>query len=84
MRLDLYNLVPFSVGRIAIINETVMVLESIGLLRIYIGFVEPEQISPSITANITFSTQDNTAEGRLDILACLSSQNKPIFLCSWQ
>ena len=51
------------VGIVGIVNQTSTVVESQGIARIYVAFLEPDEISPDIAVNITFSTQDNAAIG---------------------
>ena len=50
-------------GRIGILNAPIIAMESDRFATVYIGFVEPSEISEDIRANITFFTADGTAEG---------------------
>ena len=44
-------------------NETVSVPEDVGVVTIYVGFIEPDEISEDIIANILFFTEDISATG---------------------
>ena len=53
---------------IGIINDTVIVREDVGTVTVYFGFIEPDEISSDIVANITFFTEDSSAIGQKKLM----------------
>ena len=57
-------LLVLAVGVIGILNETLIVREDVGTVTVYVGFSQPAEISSDIIANITFFTEDSSANGK--------------------
>lgn len=68
------------VGQIGIFNESVTVDESVGSIRILVGFISPAQVSADIAVNISFSTEDNSAMGKSQVHQPVSKEFILLFL----
>ena len=62
------------VGQIGILNETVTVDESVGSVRILVGFISPAQVSADIAVSISFSTGDNSAMGESHVSVAVARE----------
>lgn len=60
-----------TVAVIGLRNESYMVDESDGSIRVYVQFISPDEISEDIIVNVTLTTVDMTAFG----MACATSLN---------